>query len=53
MLSIWLMILGWREVVCTFDAVQFGTTMQTLPLPQPHSEFQQSLPPPRYHVCRG
>lgn len=30
MMSIWLMILGWREVVCTFDAVQFGTTMQAL-----------------------
>lgn len=30
MMSLWLMICGWREVICTFDAVQFGTAMQAL-----------------------
>lgn len=30
MLSIWLTILGWQEVVCTFDAVQYGTSLQAL-----------------------
>ena len=30
MLSIWLTILGWQELVCTFDAVQYGTCVQAL-----------------------
>lgn len=30
MMSIWLTILGWVEVVCTFDAAQYGTTLQAL-----------------------
>lgn len=30
MMSLWLMICGWREVICTFDAVQFGSAMQAL-----------------------
>lgn len=30
MFSIFLMLLGWQELVCTFDAVQYGTTVQAL-----------------------
>lgn len=30
MLSIWLTLLGWAEVVCTFDAAQYGQALQAL-----------------------
>ena len=30
MMSIWLTICGYVEVLCTFDAVQYGTALQTL-----------------------
>lgn len=28
--GIFLNLLGWREVLCTFDAAQYGTALQTL-----------------------
>lgn len=30
MTSIWLTLLGWKEVLCTFDAPQYGTALHLL-----------------------
>ena len=30
MSSLWLTILGWQEVLCTFDAAQYGTVLHML-----------------------
>ena len=30
MMSVWLMILGYVEVLCIFDAAQYGTSLQAL-----------------------